>query len=384
MRSLRKNLIVIGLVFLFPGFLIAQKKATSASKKILNIPMTADHWEIQPEKVEFGMYKNVQAMKIRENGGLAILRNVDFTNGTIEFDAEPLNAVAVPFLTSYFRFQNNQENEVFYLRIGREDNHKRNDAAQYAPVIKGVNLWDMLPHFQGPATIHNSNWNHIRLVVSGQQMRAYVNDMNMPVLEIPYLEGNAKHGAIAFEGFAAFANLVVKPDAVEDLPAGKGVDLTDHDANYIRQWQVTDPIVLDYGKELSPNDFPKMDAAWNSIDAERNGLINLTRKFGVEKRRYVWLKTNLRSAVELQRKIDFGFSDEVWVFVNRQMVYVDKNLYIQRMRKTPHGRCSIQNSSFAISLKPGDNEVLIGVANDFYGWGIIAHLDNLEGIDILR
>ena len=37
-----------------------------------------------------------------------------------------------------------------------------------------------------------------------------------------------------------------------------------------------------------------------------------------------------------------------------------------------------------VSLKAGDNEILIGVANDFYGWGIIARVESLEGIDLVR
>ena len=76
-----------------------------------------------------------------------------------------------PFVTSYFRFQMNGESEVFYLRVGREENHKRNDAVQYAPVIKQVNLWDMLPQYQGPSVLHNRDWNHVKIVVSGMQMR---------------------------------------------------------------------------------------------------------------------------------------------------------------------------------------------------------------------
>jgi hypothetical protein len=30
----------------------------------------------------------------------------------------------------------------------------------------------------------------------------------------------------------------------------------------------------------------------------------------------------------------------------------------------------------------GENELLIGIANDFYGWGIMARLNSLEGIEI--
>jgi hypothetical protein len=378
----RKSMVVSCLVLLLPVALCAQKKSPGPSIK--RIPMTAEYWEFQPGKAEFVQHKNVPAMKLQRDAGLAIVKNLDFTNGTIEFDAEPLDATAVPFVSSYFRFQMNGESEVFYLRVGREENHKRNDAVQYAPVIKQVNLWDMLPQYQGPSVLHNRDWNHVKIVVSGMQMRGYVNDMSRPALEIPCLEGNSSHGSIAFEGFAAFANLVVKPDVVEGLPASKGVDLTSHDANYIRKWFVTQPAVLEYGRELNQKDFPTPQTTWDSLHAERNGLINLTRKFGVENRRYVWLKATIKSAAELRRRIQLGFSDEIWVFVNGRMTYVDKNLYLQGMRKTPNGRCSIENSSFDVSLKAGENEILIGVANDFYGWGIIARMESLEGIDLVR
>jgi hypothetical protein len=344
--------------------------------------MTEEHWELTEGSADFVKYKDVQAIKIGQ--GAVISKGLNFSNGTIEFDAEPLDAAKSPFVSVYFRCHKSGEGEVFYLRIGREENHKRNDAVQYAPLIKSVNLWDMLPHYQGPSTLYNNEWNHIKLVVSGMQMRAYVNDMSRPALEIPFLEGNLKEGEIAFEGLAAFANLVVTPDATEDLSPTRGVDLTNHDANYVRRWLVSQPVSLEYGRELYPKDFPKPEAAWDSISAERNGLINLTRKYGASERRYVWLKTNIKSVEEVQRKLQLGFSDEVWVFVNRQIAFVDKNLYIQRMRKMPNGRCSIENSSFVVSLKPGDNELLIGVANDFYGWGIIARLENIEGLDLME
>ncbi len=382
---MKNQIFLLMLLLLSAGLLHAQKKDDKqGAKKAMRIPMIADQWDFQEGKVEFLKHKNVSAMKIQQGGGLVTLKNLNFSNGTIEFDAEPMDASASPFVSVYFRYQDKNENECFYLRVGREDNLKRNDAVQYAPVMKGVNLWDMLPHYQGPAHLNNKDWNHIKLVVSGMQMRAYVNNVAHPVLQIPYLEGNSKQGSIAFEGFATFANLLVKPDAVEDLSPVRGVDMTEHDANYIRNWSVTQPVPLTEGRELIKTDFPTSQTAWDSLSAERNALINLTRKFGVEGRRYVWLKKTIRSATAQQRKISLGFSDEVWVFVNGQMVYVDKNLYLQGMRKTPNGRCSVENSSFNLNLKSGENELLMGVANDFYGWGIIARIENLEGIELVN
>jgi hypothetical protein len=374
--------LLFGLMILFDSETFAQRK--DKAKKPIQYPMSADSWEFQADKVEFVNYKNKQAIKVQRGGGLVITKDLVFSDGTIEFDAEPTEASTAPFVTVYFRFQDKQESECFYLRVGREENHKRNDAAQYAPFVKGVNLWDMLPQYQGPAMINNKDWNHIKLVVSGMQMIVYVNDMTKPCLRIPYLEANSKQGSIAFEGFAAFANLVVKPNEVEGLSPAHGIDLTDHDANYFRHWMISQPKPLPLGRELYPDDLPSPETAFDVIEAERNGLINVTRKFGVGERQYIWLKAKINSTADVKRKIDLGFSDEVWVFINQRTAYVDKNLYLQGMRKTPDGRCSVQNSSFTIPLKAGENELLIGVANDFYGWGIIARLESLEGIEISK
>jgi hypothetical protein len=380
--NIKPRLLFVAILLLLPLAIHAQKR-TSAGQ-VRSFAMLPDLWNYQKDKVEFVRHKNVQSLKVVQNDGIAVLKDLKFLNGTVEFDAEPLDAAAAPFVTCYFRFQDKNETEVFYLRVGRQPSLSRNDAVQYAPVVKGVNLWDMLPHFQAPAPLYDGEWNHIKLVISGLQLRAYVNDMTRPVLEVPFLEGPSKAGTIAFEGFAAFANLVIKPDAVEGLSPSKGVDLTDHDANYLRTWLVSQPIPFEEGREISLKDLPTNYTSWDSLRAERNALINVTRNFGGSDRRYVWLATTITSTADLQRKIDLGFSDEVWVFVNRQLVYVDKNLYLQGMRKNPNGRCSIQNSSFNFKLKPGENEILIGLANNFYGWGIIARLDNLEGIELSR
>jgi hypothetical protein len=52
--------------------------------------------------------------------------------------------------------------------------------------------------------------------------------------------------------------------------------------------------------------------------------------------------------------------------------------------KAPAGRVSLDNASFDLPLKAGKNEILIAVVNDFYGWGIIAHLQDNYGISLWR
>lgn len=66
----------------------AQKKPTLPKEE--RIPLTAEKWKFDPAKTEFTTYKNVQAIKLKN--GLAELKDLVFTNGTIEFDAEPSDA----------------------------------------------------------------------------------------------------------------------------------------------------------------------------------------------------------------------------------------------------------------------------------------------------
>jgi hypothetical protein len=164
-------------------------------------------------------------------------------------------------------------------------------------------------------------------VVSGKQLRVYVNSSSEPNLEIPCMEGNVSEGKIGlssgFPGQAIFGNLVIKPNETEGLPATPAPDLTKHDTRYIRDWQISKPDSLPYGKELNGFMLPKQDIAWENIKAERRGLVNISRKLGnSENRRYVWLKAKINSEIAQKQILKMGFSDEVWVFVNQKPIYV--------------------------------------------------------------
>ncbi|MEM8599817.1 MAG: hypothetical protein AAGF99_07845 [Bacteroidota bacterium] len=50
--------------------------------------------------------------------------------------------------------------------------------------------------------------------------------------------------------------------------------------------------------------------------------------------------------------------------------------------KEPRGRATIENISLELPLIEGENELLIAVANSFFGWGLIARLDDTEGLAV--
>lgn len=353
-----------------------------------HIELTPANWEFKEGKVTFSEKNGTPYMGIvAGNQGAVILKDVQFWNGTIEFDFEPTGTMSLDSSpTVYFRADSQGNNsEIFYIRA-RPSNPRANDGVQYAPILSGVNLWDLYPQYQAPAFFEANKLNHMKLVVNGAQMRVYVNDMVKPTLQIPKLEGVGKGTTIGIDGGMLVYNFQVKPDQVENLPAIPAPDLTEHDANYIRQWSATLPIDFPSGNEPFVTNMPKIEEFTETIIAENAGLLNLTRKFGGnESRKILYLKATISSLEDSNQRMQLGFSDEVWVFVNGQLAFLDKNIYRQPgMRKYPDGRISILNSKFTIPLKQGENEVIIAVANDFFGWGIIARFEKMDGLEFLK
>jgi hypothetical protein len=131
---------------------------------------------------------------------------------------------------------------------------------------------------------------------------------------------------------------------------------------------------------------PEAAKSWKKIGAERNGLMNLSREYGLPLRpgrAVAWLKTTIASDKIQNKTAAIGWTREVWVFVNGKPVFADKNLWEPASaRKYPDGRCSPENGSFTLPLIPGDNEVAVALADDFFGWGLMLRLADLEGIHL--
>lgn len=357
---------------LFSTVLIAQKKAPAGPA------LTADHWTFAAQKVSFVPEDGRSVMKLAPDAGPVITKDFIFKDGTIEFDVKPTT------FTFYFRHQDAAENECIYFRMTQDGKPSIGDAVQYAPYVKGVLLWNTYPQYQTSASFTQRAWNHVKLVVSGAQMRLYINESTTPTLDVGQLEANTADGRLGFEGEMSVANLIVKPNQVAGLSPEASIDPVRYDPRYIRSWAVSDPFVTPKNVDFGETFLPTPDTKWQVLTAERQGLLNLTRPFGRStERRFVWLKLAIKSDIARKRKLNFGFVDEAWVYLNGQLAYVDKNRYGRPIAKEPDGRCSIENTSFTLPLRAGRNELLIGLANDFYGWAAIARIDDLNGLEII-
>lgn len=369
--------------FTFLGAVLSIAVNAAAAAGTRDVPMTADRWETVFGTMEFKEQNGAQAMVMTAEGAAAP-KGLSFRNGTVEFDADP----AAMGAGLAFRMQGLESLELLYFRP-QEDCSTKPDCLQYAPFTHQILLWDLFPQYQGSAPLRPHVWNHVKVVISGRRMNVFVNGATSPTLAIPSLQADTQDGKMALIGPGAFANFKVTPDAVEGLASEEEVDPSSSDRRLVRHWQLAPFSELPDGKEPTMADLPKSTADWRALDAERGGLVNVTRVYGLPVKRptrsFTWLKTTLTSTKAQSQTVAFGWSREVWVFVNGERVYADKNLFQPpSARKPPDGRLSLQNGSFVLPLKAGDNEIAVALANNFYGWGLILRLENLDGITLAR
>jgi hypothetical protein len=358
----------------------------------IKIPMQPAFWDYDTSRVEFVKQANVPAVKGKNGAYYQIfLKNQVFTNGTIEFDVE---LIGQGFPGINFRMSADKKNgENFYIRSFGPVTPETRTTLQYAAIINGMSIWDLSDEYQAGANIYQTGWNHVKLVISGKQMLAYVNDMTKPALVVPELEGWTDSGNISLSGNVIYANLVLKPNIIEGLPSQAGTNSTYNDTRYLRNWELSPSKDFPFGKDiimplpsmygsLQQSELPDSTTQWSPIKAESRGIINVSRKYGSvvnDGRRLAWLRTTIYSEKAQNRILNVGFSDEVWVYINGQILFTGKN-YFGTPEQKNDGRCVLENSSFNLPLKEGKNEILVGLANYFYGWGIIARLDKMEGI----
>ena len=360
------------------------------------IKLDAAHWAVQ-SGATFSLREGFQDGILTLKSGRVTLKNVTFGDGTIAFDVKPTGG----FAGVTFHRADALTSEEFYIRPG-PDCAASQDCIQYAPETHGVMMWDSYPAYQAPAPITPSAWNHIRLVISGRRMAVYVNGLTAPSLSVGRLEGDATRGALQFYGSGAYANVTVEPDVVDGLSPVALPDPTASDARYIRDWRVSPPSALQTtadpvhsGPDPRLADMPGEDAPWQTIIAERGGMINLDRAFGSPTppwvRALVWLKTSIESDRTQTKTVSLGWAREIWIYSNGQPVFAGRNLYEpESLRRYPDGRLSIENGTFQLPLQKGRNEIVVALDNNMpddethfdrhYAWGLEMRVDDSDGL----
>ena len=174
--------------------------------------------ELNPEKMDLfdakGAEKEFEGKKAlhlkmigKTDGGVAFFKDMELSDGIIEVDI-----AAEKFAGLAFRGKDGKHYEQVYFRPFNSGTPKHKNTVQYASRgIKG-GTWQALRKkspgkYEAGADMAKWGWFRARIIVSGQQVKVFVNDAKEPVLVVERMLGDrttAKLGIWAWEAY--FAN----------------------------------------------------------------------------------------------------------------------------------------------------------------------------------
>ncbi|MEC4984422.1 MAG: hypothetical protein SAJ37_21955 [Oscillatoria sp. PMC 1068.18] len=348
------------------------------------IPFDSTRWQIDAEESKVENYLGQESLFLK--GGFAVIEDSNFLDGIIEYDVAFDKARG--FIGALWRIQDLENYEKFYMRPHQSGNP---DANQYSPVFNKVTGWQLYygEGFGVPIEYPFNEWIHVKVVVSGNQGEIYVDDMNEPVLFIHDMKRELEPGKVGLivEDFAPghFANFTYT--SVNNPPLkGQAPELEPVPAGTINSWFVSDAFdskTLESKLILSAID--KQQLSWKKFSTERMGLLNLakTNRFA-EGQDTVFVRTIINSERDQMKPLEFGFSDQVKVYLNDQLIYSGSDRFRSRDYRFL-GTIGYYDTVY-LPLKQGRNELWLSVTETppMGGWGVQARLKDPAGISIVQ
>jgi hypothetical protein len=382
-ESLRYLVIPVSVVLFTAAAICAQPEET------LSVPPDSPRWDLQGE-AKVSEFKGEKALLL--DGGAAMLKAFEMRDAVIDVD------VATPAKRGFFGFDvritdDGLNSEEIYLR-----QHKSGlpDAMQYTPVLNTGRNWQLFsgPGFTGAADIPNAEWFHLRLEVTGAQAKLYVKDMQQPALVMDDLKSGNQKGQVALltlTGKTYFRNFTIRkmPDAPwqRHLPKMK--------PNVITSWSISpsyDGLDRNLERPLTAEEAKSIQ--WQNVEAEPPGLVVLYRyreaphprvsfQGDFSKRldpqsgmKVLYARTTLSAPRDEVKKLSIGYSDDVSVFLNGQILYRGRSA--QGFRDPGFlGIVNPENDAVYLRLKKGDNELMLAISELGGGWGFICQLDDM-------
>jgi hypothetical protein len=370
--------------------LLAALFACPAHSQTLSVPPDSPRWDLQGE-AKLAEYQDRKCLLI--DGGAAILKDFEMRDAVIDVD------VATPAVRGFFGFDvridgDRANYEEIYLR-----QHKSGlpDAMQYTPVLNTGRNWQIYngPGFTGAVDIPKGVWFHLRLEVTGAQAKLYVKDMDKPALVMNDLKSGVQKGQLALftlTGETYFSNFEVRstPDALWQR------HLPPMPPNILTKWSISpayDALQRNLERPLSASESGAMQ--WQDVEAEPPGFVVLyryrqaphprvtfqsdfaTRLQPQPGMKALYARTTIDSGRDQVKKLEIGYSDDVSVFLNGQILYRGRSA--QGFRDPGFlGIINPENDAVYLPLKEGRNELMLALSELGGGWGFICRLADLE------
>jgi hypothetical protein len=349
-------------------------------------------WEIKDENARREEHLGRRSLFLKS--GFAFLKDAPFEDGVIEVD------IAAPELRSFvgivFRFESEDEHEIVYFRP-----HKSGleDAVQYTPSFNGSACWQLYsgPGFTAATPIPKRQWVRARIEISGLGGKVYLGDSGKPVLVIEDLKRGHSRGTVGLWAGANgghFSNFTYRAAAPGERRERKAAPAP---AGVIAKWELSE--AFDVGArdpEALPAAAEWRALKWQAVGVEPPGMVVIDRyrrspsvvRFFAEPgertgrregRKFVYARAVIHSERDQVKRMSLGYSDEATVFLNSRPVFTGRSAF--RYRDPGFlGIMDVENDAVYLDLKKGRNELALAVADYFGGWGLIARLDDTQGI----
>ncbi len=306
----------------------------------------------------------------RALAGTAFLQGVEFGDGVIEVDVAVTGARSYPGVI--FRSQPGGNWERVYIRPHRSPLY--DDVVQYVPAFHGADSWQLYngPGCTAPAAIPAGRWVHLRLEVAGSRARVFLDGADRPALEIFDLKHGVSRGGLGLmgprDGSAWFSNFSWRADSALDFgPA----PVTDAPPGMIRDWELSESLPAgEVDTEKAPETASLAGRTWQRVTAEPSGLVDVARYYprgGVPP--CVFARAKIHAEKAERRKLRFGYSDYVSIFLNGELLFSGESAY--RSRESSFLGVAGLHDAVWLPLRPGDNELLLAVSEVMGGWGFL-------------
>ncbi|MBX3380144.1 MAG: hypothetical protein KF805_08605 [Phycisphaeraceae bacterium] len=360
----------------------------NVSAQTLSVPPDSDRWDLEG-KAEVSEFQGRKCLRIE--GGGAVLKDFEMKDAVIDVDIA--TTAKRGFAGIQFRIDpSNGSGEWVYVRP-----HKSGlpDAQQYTPFLNGGAAWQIYsgPGFIGPVEIPSGQWFHFRLEVTGAQARMFVGDMKQPSLVIDDLKSGNRAGLLALSvltGTTYFSNFELRETPQNAWERHE----PPMPPKMLTKWRLSPAMdALDRNLE-KPLKASELDAIpWDMVDAEAPGFVVINRyraspgvnaTFGKDWSRrldpqpgtkVVYARTTINSERDEVRQLSLGYSDEVRVFLNGEILFRGRSA--QYFRDPGFlGIVSVENDSVFLKLKKGQNELVLAVSELGGGWGFVCRLED--------
>lgn len=330
------------------------------------IPFDDAHWDLANARVEQHLGRTALT-------GVAVLRDVELGNGVIEVDVACTGARSYPGVI--FRSQPDGSWERFYIRphrSGRVPPSLYTDVLQYLPSWNRVDSWQLYsgPGYTNGHVIPTGRWFHVRIEVSGDRARVFLDGSTQPDLDIPQLRHGVRKGGITLmapsDGSAHFSSFSLQTDPVPDLGRAPRRDVA---PGFVRSWQVSQALpaleIDDSGPGLPP---VAATLRWRELPADANGLVDVARVQGRSGQPdAVFLRTRIVAEKPESRPYKLGYSDAATLYLNGNKVFSGESFY-QGRDPSFLGVIGL-NDTVYLPLSAGENELLVALTELSGGWG---------------